>query len=586
MAIQNKIIKGYLETFKQEYSIPSKTSEPDLFEHFANYCVLSKIHPDAFDNDAFKIQDVNIGGGNDTGIDGLAIIVNGNMVSNIQEIDDIIGPKGRKIEVRFIFIQSKTSASFDASMIGTFIYGVKDFFKDSPTLKTTEELEQLRDMQKHIYSKSILLSPNPTCEIFYVTTGKWVDDHNVSGRAETEITQIDDLDIFSDVTFNPIDAKDLEILYKEVKNRVTKEINFERNTPLPRIANINEAYIGILPLSEYFNLIEDSSNKLQRSLFYDNVRDFQGMNSVNKEITETLTDSVKQFKFPILNNGITIVSKNLKKTGTYFTLTDFQIVNGCQTSNVLFQNKKSIDIQNVYVPIKLIYTEDQDVINDVIKATNRQTEIKIEAFESLKEYHKMLQNHYNSAEDNEDRLYYERRSKEYDQEFPPIPKARIITLAAQVNSAISIFWNEPHSTHRYFGELLKSYKGKIFQDEHKPEIYFSSASGLAAIDNLIREEFIDRKYKKFKYHLLMLIREIALKDKMPQMNSKQMIKYGDKLTLIFQDEAKLKLVIPVAIKILDITISEKRSKFKVRDMNRLKEFTVSLLNNGEKLMKK
>ncbi len=68
-----------------------------------------------------------------------------------------------------------------------------------------------------------------------------------------------------------------------------------------------------------------------RGLFYDNVRDFQGDNPVNKEIDDTLKSDERDL-FVLLNNGITIVAESLSKTGDIFTIEDYQIVNGCQTS--------------------------------------------------------------------------------------------------------------------------------------------------------------------------------------------------------------------------------------------------------------
>ena len=51
--------------------------ERTLFEHFANFCVVSHDYGEEFD-----VDDVHTGGGDDLGIDGLGIIVNGAMVSD------------------------------------------------------------------------------------------------------------------------------------------------------------------------------------------------------------------------------------------------------------------------------------------------------------------------------------------------------------------------------------------------------------------------------------------------------------------------------------------------------------------------
>lgn len=261
--MDNKILQGYLNDFQNDFGISNKLKESELFEHFSNYCILSKIHPEAFYNDSFKIEELNVGGGNDTGIDGIAIVVNEHIVSSIEEINSLIDDLQR-LDVKFIFIQSKTSSTFNSGEIGNFIFGVKDFFKDKPSLKTNEDLDNLRALKAHIYTRSIMMEDKPTCELHYVTTGKWTSDQNVVGRIDNEIEELKQKDIFSKVIFKPVDANQLETLYKEVKNKITKEINFEKHTPLPRIDGVKESYLGILPFNDFLHLISDSENRIQK----------------------------------------------------------------------------------------------------------------------------------------------------------------------------------------------------------------------------------------------------------------------------------------------------------------------------------
>lgn len=158
---------------------------------------------------------------------------------------------------------------------------------------------------------------------------------------------------------------------------------------------------------------------MQKSLFYDNVRDFQGFNAVNIDIQKTLTDLSTNNRFGLLNNGITIVTKSINKVGSMFNIKDFQIVNGCQTSHVIHLNRNNIpNIDQIFIPIKLIVTDDVEVTNDIIKATNWQTEVKKEAFESLYPFHKKLEEFYlNYDKERDRRIYYERRSKQYDNQL-------------------------------------------------------------------------------------------------------------------------------------------------------------------------
>ena len=52
---------------------------------------------------------------------------------------------------------------------------------------------------------------------------------------------------------------------------------------MPEITDVNEAYFGLLPFSEYKKLIMDDDGKIL-NVFQDNIRDFQGENDVNDAI--------------------------------------------------------------------------------------------------------------------------------------------------------------------------------------------------------------------------------------------------------------------------------------------------------------
>jgi len=53
---------------------------------------------------------------------------------------------------------------------------------------------------------------------------------------------------------------------------------------------------------------------------------------VNTEIRETVIDAFRMIDFALLNNGVTIVARDVGKVGATFRLKDYQIVNGCQTA--------------------------------------------------------------------------------------------------------------------------------------------------------------------------------------------------------------------------------------------------------------
>ena len=113
---------------------------------------------------------------------------------------------------------------------------------------------------------------------------------------------------------------------------------------------------------------------MKGGLFFDNVRDWQGFNDVNTQIKETLESSTRN-RFVLMNNGITVIAATVQPTGDKFYIEDYQIVNGCQTSHVLYASRNALD-DNVTIPIRLISTQDENVTNAIVKANNWQTDVK------------------------------------------------------------------------------------------------------------------------------------------------------------------------------------------------------------------
>ena len=236
-----------------------------------------------------------------------------------------------------------------------------------------------------------------------------------------------------------------------------------------------------------------------------------------------------------MNNGVTIVARDTNKVGATFRLRDYQIVNGCQTSHILHLNRESLT-ENVYLPVRLIVTGDAEVTNHIIQATNRQTEVKIEAFESLAPFQKELEEFYAAVgRDRELPIYYERRSKQY--EHTNVGRERIITLATQVKCFVAMFLNEPHSTHRYYGELLNSYRQRIFGASHAHIPYFTAGVCLNAIENSLSNGKLARDVRRFKYQFLMVFRLLNEKKKLPYLDDKNgMEDYCQSLIEIIDDE--------------------------------------------------
>lgn len=557
--ITTSLIKELLES--QE--LTSKGESKD-FEKLVNYTVISNEY-----NKTFDIETLTIGEGNDTGIDGLAIIVNGQLVESIDEVDGLI-EKNNFLEVEFVFTQSKTSSTFSGADINTFLFGVLDFFSTTPKLIRNQSIVKNIEISNHIYDNASIFKKNPKIKLFYVTTGKWTDDQNLKGIIENGIESLEDTNLFENVIFTPYGSRELSIAYRKTKESVSTSINFNNRITMPEIKGISQAYIGLLPYSEFIKIVSDDEDKLL-SVFEDNVRDFQGTNNdVNGGISSTLNNADSEI-FSVLNNGVTIVASSISPTGNQFTITDYQIVNGCQTSNVLYNNRNIDNIENISIPIKLIATTDDEIKTRITLATNNQTPIKKEQLASLTQFQRSLEEYYNSYS-GDAQLYYERRSKQYNTDNNVL-KSRIITVPYQIKSFAGMFLDEPHNVTSYFGSIVRRLnegKAQIFSKDHIYSPYYTSAFAYYKLETFFRKGSIDTSYRKVKFHLLMLFRKLNQQDNLPPFNSKKMNAYCDKLLTILNDDTLAVKAFEKCVKIIDDSEFDKTDKQDVKLVSKTK----------------
>lgn len=314
---------------------------------------------------------------------------------------------------------------------------------------------------------------------------------------------------------------------------------------MPEIPGVSEAYLGILPGSEFLKLLQDESGDMLGVLFYDNVRDWLDFNAVNEEIRATL-DTVKA-RFVLMNNGITIIARSLRATGNKFLIEDYSIVNGCQTSHVLFDQRLKID-DSVMIPVRLIGTQDEDIINAIIRATNRQTEVKEEQFYALQEFSKDLERYFQTFEDPY-KLYYERRTRQYDR--LSIEKTRIVTPANMIKAFAAMFLAEPQRTTRNYAALKAKVGTEIFAKGHRMEPYYTAAFTLYKLEYFFRSGRLDAKYKAARFHILLAARMIANSAQVPRTNSHEMERYCKTIMDILWEPTKADELILKAAEIID-----------------------------------
>lgn len=181
------------------------------------------------------------------------------------------------------------------------------------------------------------------------------------------------------VSVTIVSLDDLELIHDDFVGRSGRvpegTLNLIEGTALEQDGPYGRALVASLPGSTLRELYRAHKDRL----FDQNVRLFLGKRkgSVNAGIRETLQDANERGNFWAYNNGITVIagSFDLADDQASVVLTDFSIVNGCQTTVSLADAGKDADDATVLA--RVIAAPNRDLVDRVIKFTNSQTPINI-----------------------------------------------------------------------------------------------------------------------------------------------------------------------------------------------------------------
>ncbi len=500
------IINAKFKRFRDSFGL-NTMADGDAFERFVNSAILTSHQPDAFSADAELLDKICVGGQADTGIDGIAIKVNGVLVQAKEEASDII-QTAKRAGIEFVFIQSKYKPHFDAQELTTFIAGVRNFLSNTPTLPVNDKIKEFLHLKDYLLSDEVVYDweSNPSVRMYYVAMGKWKDEPHHLALAEQGKADIKSLNIYDNVELHFVDSEYLKRILDSNENKFTAIVETIDNMELTPVTGVENSCIALCNAEEFSKMLITEEGLIRKSLFDNNVRDYQGENTVNTEIIETIIR--EPAKFVLLNNGITIVCDDFVPNNRKLRITNPQIVNGCQTSTVIFEAlKKNYPITNVPLIIRVISTKDAEISNQIVRGTNRQNIVLDEAFEATKDFHKDLEKFFNSYESGlPERIYYERRSKQYAGN-PSIKQTQKINLRILTQYFVAMFLNMPHKSFRHESMLLREYANMLFQETHSKLPYYVASYAFVNLEKLFRERKFHPELRSYKAHILMMFRQ-------------------------------------------------------------------------------
>jgi hypothetical protein len=509
----HRVVKSHLENFEERHSISDRESRQ--FEAFLNYAVFRS-------HSAEKVEPRDlIYDGDDPGIDGVMIFIDDSYVSSTEEVEDAMKDRRRDAEVTLVFTQAKTSESWSKAEINTFESAIGDFLSESAAYPHSEYMKNAREVFD-IVLKNVgkIRDGKPKAQAFFATTARASEDREILAAQQALKGTLEGTGYFSSVDVILVNRDSIVEMWTAAEGQVEATLKVLGSAAFPRTADIDEGYAVTVRAKDFIEqILLDQNGRLRQRIFEENVRDFLGAESdVNKEMADTLRDPVKQRRFGILNNGITMISPDVRVGSLEISIRDFQIVNGCQTCNVLYENRDIIE-DDATIMLKLIETSNPAVIDDIVRSTNRQAKVDENQFLATLDAVKALERYFEARGAEEDlRLYFERRKNQFSH-HESVKAVRVFDIKQIARCVAAMFLDKPDIASRYPNRLTGEMRAQVFDPRYQEEVYHAAAYALYRLTLLMGNNRIEQRYSKMRWHIIMAIKYYVCGESIPQLTS-------------------------------------------------------------------
>lgn len=521
------------ECIKQEFTENSNfASENEFFEFFATAQTLKN----------YNLSDEEIvsgltGGSLDGGCDAIYTFLNGDLIKQDQ-IENISAAKGSTLS--FFIFQVKNTTSFNEDALMKWKVTSNNLFDmNNPITDYTDRYnEQIREafgMFRDIMTKLVRSQIKVQIVYYYVTRADEIHP-NVKSQADELIKSIKHIYPNANVEVQFIDADRLMELYN-----TDCEVSINISLADQPIGLGNKVdYVALVKLPTYYKFITDDKGVLRKSFFEANVRDYQGHNSVNSAIANSLLNKGAE-DFWWLNNGVTILADNISHINNReLLLINPEIVNGLQTSTEIYKyftaNPELIETDNRNLLIRFIVPENEESRDNIIYSTNNQTAISKSSLRVTDAIHLQIELYFKSRG-----LYYDRRKNYYKNQRKKV--SEIVSVSFLAQCLISLILRKPDFARARPSTLLTDDEtyATLYEETQDLEAYYKAALigkriqaflVNSAIDSVIRNDII----------FYILYASIAKVLKKKEITFKDLHNLDDKLiTLDIMNEVKDKI---------------------------------------------
>jgi hypothetical protein len=261
--------------------------------------------------------------------------------------------------------------------------------KDNVSLDRAEQLAAVRKMVGEIHELMSKLRVGPSWpekrkERYRDLKSLWGDEHQLryvllltnDARAESLEDDVKEL-LEQNEVLEIIDRKALAA--KEEENLSPRKPRVTLRLQKGQFFEIDGA-AGAKVLVTHVNAHDyvEATEAARLAIFRLNPRLYLGDKPSNKGMLNTLRNDRERERFHLLNNGITVVCESYAIENESIKAEDFQVVNGCQTTETLWkynseEPEKTIE---VYVPLRIIETQNNEALaGRISQTTNSQSAV-------------------------------------------------------------------------------------------------------------------------------------------------------------------------------------------------------------------
>lgn len=460
------LLKEYI---KQEFEENGSYKDEDSYFEFLAAQQLVK----DYDLSDEEIENGLMGGGLDGGCDAIYIFSNGVLV-NDDVFETLTIPKEMKLEL--VIIQAKNTTSFKEEAVMKwktisenllqFSNAIGDF-----TGRYNENVLRAFENFRLLHMKAIRSRVKLHFNYVYVTLASELHPNVVAQASELEkiIRRLfPSKNVTVDVKFVNSDAL-MDRINSISETRFVLPLS---DTPI----NIGEKkdYVTLVNIAKYYRFIIDEYGDLRKNIFESNVRDYQGKNSVNNEIQESLSNSTGE-DFWWLNNGVTILaSETSQETGKELVIVKPEIVNGLQTSTEIYnyfrQHPDMLEIEIRNVLVRVIVPNDDASRDRIILATNNQTNIPKSSLRATDPIHWQIEMYFKGRG-----LYYDRRKNYYKNLGKK--SSEIVSISFLAQCLMSLILQKPNYARARPSTLLENQENyeRLYLSHQNLSVFYNSA---------------------------------------------------------------------------------------------------------------